>query len=77
MSFWKAHDYVKNPILRVIHRIIFNNIWRIGFLFIILVVSSLIPFDWSFYPMIGSAIILAIHVPVALIIGATYKKGKK
>lgn len=70
MKFWNQHYYVSNPILRIIHRIIFVNIWRICFLFSVLVVSSIIPFDWTFYPMIGSAILLGLHIPIALIIGA-------
>jgi len=67
MNFFKKEYECKNVIWKLIHRIIFNNIYRICFFIVILILGSLLPFDFSYYLWIIGAGGLAIHVLIFII----------
>lgn len=67
MNLFNRNYEYKNFILRLIHRIIFNNIYRIIFFVIILFIGTLLPFNFSYYIWLVGVCGLSIHVILFMI----------
>lgn len=67
MNFFKREYECKNVICKFVHRLIFNNIYKLVFFASLLAIGAILPFDWSYYIWVVGAVGLSIMTLIFMI----------